>query len=996
MVEGKRERAEEASGSPQKSPRLDPLVAPAAGPSSEEAEPATSSDSTVDSMDDSGRCHHILYDLEIVVQDLKVANKVLKGPRQCQRRDCKTTWKGGGEDDHGMTKCIDCALFFCSGWPVDRESPKGHARWHAGGHQHWVAQWCDEPNLGYCFLCERPMRLSDCSEDDYAVAARNEKDQQAPGVSVAKDGWGTMASIAKDGWETGTHSPPAYPTESSEWPSSVEAAAGTSSYITGDSGRCQHIGLDLERLDMHVYDLWDQPTVLWGCSLLKCTTPWKGNKGIMKCIDCTTFLCSGWPVDRESPQGHALSHALGSLHWVAQWCDVPNWGYCFLCARGMRLTDWTKDGYAAPARNVMDDHASGYACGDGYFIRRIPNFGLTCYMNATLQCLLALGKMRTIIQSPDAHLGSIGLLLKQLFLETLIANDARYTLNPLMILEAMRERYPNRFVGGKMEDSHEFLISLFNAVDTEVEEKNGEHVLQGGEVFPTFGVSLFGGQLFETISCQRCRRNDLRTVDFGELFLSLPEKDPPARSVASPPMNKSHKSQTDNSGGDNKVQTVAEGSTSQIPGSGLGDGAMEKTPRPLQVDSSEVKDVVHGHMQTQKNDVKQEIIEVPIEILDFIPDLFDDTEGMEEATTDSRNPKDKETTYSVKVTTKDKEEAQSSDIAHDEAEHMNSLGSIEDFLKLFARGKERCENCSKVAEQIVGRTNINTTVDGDQTELSDRKTCPSERSSDCNSLSVESPSRQPYCSDVHHQVLLSENITTEEITPGTSCGEKDSASCSIANEKAEIDQGVQEAGLPADKQTDLLNAQDSPDTSTQNQGCAKQAMLDDHTAEQMEENQNKQKDGNSCAIRTQLINKLPAVLIVPFKRYNSDLSKVRGRVSFKEILHLGPFMDPRSEDRANFRYRLVGVIEHSGHQMNSGHYIAYVRGAGHNHESSGSSSWVSASDLDIKEVSLEEVVRGEAYMLFYERMEDTDACPAFYPTKQSEAGAPTKEAEGLD
>uniref|UniRef100_A0A453RM83 USP domain-containing protein n=3 Tax=Aegilops tauschii TaxID=37682 RepID=A0A453RM83_AEGTS len=56
--------------------------------------------------------------------------------------------------------------------------------------------------------------------------------------------------------------------------------------------------------------------------------------------------------------------------------------------------------------------------------------------------------------------------------------------------------------------------------------------------------------------------------------------------------------------------------------------------------------------------------------------------------------------------------------------------------------------------------------------------------------------------------------------------------------------------------------------------------------------------------------------------------------------------------------------------MNGGHYIAYVRGAGHNHQSSGSSSWVRASDLDIKEVSLEKVLGCEAYMLFYERMED--------------------------
>ena len=123
-------------------------------------------------------------------------------------------------------------------------------------------------------------------------------------------------------------------------------------------------------------------------------------------------------------------------------------------------------------------------------------------------------------------------------------------------------------------------------LNAEVEVENGRHVLEGGEVFPTFHVSLFGGQLFETTSCQRCPPREPKPVDFSELYLSLPEKDPPARSVASPPRNKSHGSQTDKSDGDNKIQTTAEGSTSPISGSGLGDGAMEKTPKPLQVGKS--------------------------------------------------------------------------------------------------------------------------------------------------------------------------------------------------------------------------------------------------------------------------------------------------------------------------------------------------------------------------------------------------------------------------
>ena len=309
-------------------------------------------------------------------------------------------------------------------------------------------------------------------------------------------------------------------------------------------------------------------------------------------------------------------------------------------------------------------------------------------------------------------------------------------------------------------------------------------------------------------------------------------------------------------------------------------------------DSCEVKDGVHSCLLTQKNDVPREVIEVPIEALDFIPKLFDDTGDMEKSPADSYNPEDKE-------------KAQSSDTVHDEAQHMNSLGSIEDCLTLFFNPTDtNCQNCSKVAElpetngnvePIMESTTVNTTSDGDQTELSDRKTCPSKRSSDFNSLSVDSPSSQAYPSDSHQEVILSDDLTTEEITSGTSCDEKDLASCSKADAKAESHEGVQEAApccLPTDKQTDLMSAQDIQDTSTQKQGSGKQIMYD-HSTQQVAEKQNKQTDGNGGASRTQLISKLPSVLTIHLKRNTSALSKLRGHVSFKEILHLGPFMDPR-------------------------------------------------------------------------------------------------------
>ncbi|VAI86399.1 unnamed protein product [Triticum turgidum subsp. durum] len=1054
MVEEKRERAEEASESPQKSPRLDPLAASVAGPgcsdaptsptessdewpSSGESEAGTSSDST----GDGGRCEHIRLDRELLDMHVYYLTEQRAVLRTCHLSKCKTTCKG----NEGMMKCIDCSRFFCSGWPVNRESPQEHALWHAGENTHWVAQWCDEPNLGYCFLCARGMRLSDRSEDDYAVSARNKKDQQGLGDSVAKYGWGSVSGIAKDGCETGGKNPqnpentqkyphldlPASkaPVLLSESPSTGEAEE--TSDCTYDIGSCEHLFKDREELDDMVHDIKtaEKPPE---CEHFLCTTTctWRGAAArFMVCTECTSTFCTGEKGGMENPQGHARLHATRDYHWVALWYDEPYKGYCFECGHVLKLGQdkLSDDEWAALARNkrverpmsasngwdvwgtvpksyakdlwaiVTGNDASGYANGNGCVIRGLPNLGNTCYMNALLQCLLALSELRTTILGPGARLGSIGLLLKQLFVETSSTNDARRALDPEMLLESMRMFNP-QFKGSYMQDSQEFLTSLRTALE---EETKGLNKLHGGAEFRPIGNSIFGGWLRQTLYCISCQTKSVLDLQFDELQLALPSKDCPARSVTLPPMTRSGGSpmktrkelfqQTDKTDGE-KIQTIAEGCDSQFPGSEFGDEAMEKIPKPSQVDSTKVEDVAHGRLQTQKNDVPREIIEVPIKALDFIPNLFDDTEGMDESIVDPHSPKDtgppplvdieaKENTYSVEPTTEDKGRAQSSDITDDEAVHMNSVASLEDCLTLlcYCPMRWKCDNCSKVPElprtngsengqPMIASTNVNPTVEGDQTELSDRKTCPSERSNDLNSLSVEctSTSRQPHGSDAHHQVILSENRVHEEITSGMSYDEKNSASCCTTNRKPESQEAAP-SSYPTHKQTDLLSTQDSQDNSDQNQGSGKQVKLDDHSAQQAEENQSEQKHGTG-GFQIQLVTKLPPVLTIQLKRFTNALSKTRGHVSFKEILHVEPFMDPSSEDKGNSSYRQVGVIEHHGHTLNVGHYAAYVR-AGRKEQSSGSSSWVCATDRVIKEVPLKEVLGCEAYMLFYERMD---------------------------
>ncbi|KAJ4955155.1 hypothetical protein NE237_011938 [Protea cynaroides] len=124
-----------------------------------------------------------------------------------------------------------------------------------------------------------------------------------------------------------------------------------------------------------------------------------------------------------------------------------------------------------------------------------------------------------------------------------------------------------------------------------------------------------------------------------------------------------------------------------------------------------------------------------------------------------------------------------------------------------------------------------------------------------------------------------------------------------------------------------------------------------------------------------LINRVPTILTIHLKRFSQDscgrLSKLSGHVCFNETIDLRPYMDPRCrEERGNCEYHLVGVVVHSG-TMRGGHYIAYVRGnksRGRTEKFSGESTWYYTSDSHVREVSLAEVLRCEAYILFYEKI----------------------------
>lgn len=128
------------------------------------------------------------------------------------------------------------------------------------------------------------------------------------------------------------------------------------------------------------------------------------------------------------------------------------------------------------------------------------------------------------------------------------------------------------------------------------------------------------------------------------------------------------------------------------------------------------------------------------------------------------------------------------------------------------------------------------------------------------------------------------------------------------------------------------------------------------------------------ATKRVFIYKAPPVLTIHLKRFSQDargrLSKLNGHVNFREAMDIRPYIDPRCANEEKYEYHLVGVVEHSG-TMRGGHYVAYVRGGRRNRgkgdkEDEGS-TWYQASDAYVREVSLDEVLRCEAYILFYEK-----------------------------
>jgi ubiquitin carboxyl-terminal hydrolase 36/42 len=109
------------------------------------------------------------------------------------------------------------------------------------------------------------------------------------------------------------------------------------------------------------------------------------------------------------------------------------------------------------------------------------------------------------------------------------------------------------------------------------------------------------------------------------------------------------------------------------------------------------------------------------------------------------------------------------------------------------------------------------------------------------------------------------------------------------------------------------------------------------------------------------IQKAPNVLTLQLKRFdfNRHLSgKINRFIRYPEKINLRNYMSQRQGDPV--LYHLYGVVVHSGHSPDHGHYYSYVK--------SPSKTWYCMNDSSVYQVNMNSVLNTDAYVLFYARI----------------------------
>jgi len=118
------------------------------------------------------------------------------------------------------------------------------------------------------------------------------------------------------------------------------------------------------------------------------------------------------------------------------------------------------------------------------------------------------------------------------------------------------------------------------------------------------------------------------------------------------------------------------------------------------------------------------------------------------------------------------------------------------------------------------------------------------------------------------------------------------------------------------------------------------------------------------AIKRLRIRKLPAILCIHVKRFGMRVTntllleeKYEGKIDFPLSIDMAPYTtSARLKDKEKYIYDLESVIVHQGELMANGHYFAFCKQDG---------KWFRFDDEIVSATTIEDVLRQEAYLLFY-------------------------------
>ncbi|CDY12161.1 BnaC04g11910D [Brassica napus] len=547
---------------------------------------------------------------------------------------------------------------------------------------------------------------------------------------------------------------------------------------------------------------------------------------------------------------------------------------------------------------------SGEIKGSGYGVRGLVNLGNTCFFNSVLQNLLSLDRLRDRLFKEDQSCGGpLVSSLKKLFTEA--ASEAglfNSVINPWDFFGTLCSKAP-QFRGYQQHDSHELLRCLLDGLSIEETSLRKKHDGDESEK-PTLVDSVFGGEVSSTISCLECGHSSKVYEPFLDLSLPVPSK----------------------------KQTLSQEERSKL------------TP-PTKVfknvedskDSSEpVSTMTFDNNQVPEIIVTQKEMEEVGKVSHNETDLVSQG-GVSDNDDGSAKQKDKEAiTHSTETLMPDndgsaKPDKEAMQFAEDKGETSSS----------YVSGHHD--------QQTVDYVDFSWFFEEPDVAFDDKTV----RESGFMGVSSNSDA-EVVLDDLDSPVSVESCLamfTKPEILSEDNAWHCENCSTNLKLQRLREKRELVGSGWVYDtifnqSFTDFKNW----DTIYDDEAVDSEEVV-----------------VRSAAIKRVLVNKAPPVLTIHLKRFSQNargrLSKLRGHVAFNEFIDLGLYMDMEQDEEDQPVYMLAGLVEHSG-TMGRGHYVAYIRGD--DKERRDSSVWYRASDYFVRQVSFEEVLRSEAYILFYQ------------------------------